>query len=96
MKDKVGVVKLPAVQGGQPASCLGGWEWGVSAYSNNKTEAQKLVQYLSSPEISEFMAINAALLPQFPDVYTDRGRDQGRAVVRRAPVRWSRPQRPGR
>lgn len=71
VKDKVGVVKLPAVQGGQPASCLGGWEWGVSAYSNNKTEAQKLVQFVSSPEISEFMAINAALLPQFPDIYTD-------------------------
>lgn len=71
VKDKVGVVKLPAVQGGQPASCLGGWEWGVSAYSNNKTEAQKFVQFVSSPEISEFMAINAALLPQFPDIYTD-------------------------
>jgi len=71
VKDKVGVVKLPAVTGGQPASCLGGWEWGVSAYSQNKTEAQKFVQYVSSPEISEFMAINAALLPQFPDVYAD-------------------------
>jgi multiple sugar transport system substrate-binding protein len=71
VKDKVGVVKLPAVKGGQPASCLGGWEWGVSAYSNNKSEAQEFVQYVSSPEISEFMAINAALLPQFPDVYTD-------------------------
>jgi multiple sugar transport system substrate-binding protein len=71
VKDKVGVVKLPAVQGGEAASCLGGWEWGVSAYSNNKAEAQKLVQYLSSPEVSEFMAINGALLPQFPEVYTD-------------------------
>ncbi len=71
VKDKVGVVKLPAVAGGQPASCLGGWEWGVSAYSNNKTEAQKFVQYLSSPETSEFMAINAALLPAFADKYTD-------------------------
>jgi multiple sugar transport system substrate-binding protein len=71
VKDKVGVVKLPAVQGGQPASCLGGWEWAVSAYSNNKSEAQKFVQYLSSPEVSKFMAINASLLPQFPEVYTD-------------------------
>ncbi|MCB8819693.1 ABC transporter substrate-binding protein [Microvirga rosea] len=71
VKDKVGVVKLPAVKGGEPASCLGGWEWGVSAYSNNKTEAQKFVQFASSPEVSEFMAINAALLPQFGEVYTD-------------------------
>ncbi len=71
VKDKVGVVKLPAVAGGSSASCLGGWEWGVSTYSKNKTEAQKFVQFLSSPEISKFMAINAALLPQFPDVYAD-------------------------
>jgi trehalose/maltose transport system substrate-binding protein len=71
VKDKVAVVTLPAVKGGEAASCLGGWEWGVSAYSNNKTEAQKLVQFLSSPEVSEFMAINASLLPQFPEVYTD-------------------------
>nr|WP_246742396.1 ABC transporter substrate-binding protein [Microvirga splendida] len=71
VKDKVGVVKLPAVQGGQPASCLGGWEWGVSAFSNNKTEAQKFVQFISSPDVSEFMAINASLLPQFPQVYSD-------------------------
>jgi multiple sugar transport system substrate-binding protein len=71
VKDKVGVVRLPAVKGGDAASCLGGWEWGVSAFSTNKTEAQKFVQYVSSPEISKFMAINASLLPQFPDVYTD-------------------------
>jgi len=29
------------------------------------------VQFVSSPEISEFMAVNASLLPQFPEVYTD-------------------------
>ncbi len=71
VKDKVGVVKLPAVKGGVSASCLGGWEWGVSTYSNNKAAAQKFVQYLSSPETSRFMAVNAALLPQFPEIYTD-------------------------
>jgi multiple sugar transport system substrate-binding protein len=71
VKGKVGVVKLPAVKGGASASCLGGWEWGVSTYSKNKAEAQKFVQFLSSPEISRFMAANAALLPQFPEVYDD-------------------------
>lgn len=70
VKGKVGVVPLPAVAGGTPASCLGGWEWGVSAFSTHKTEAQKFVQFASSPEVSAFMAINASLLPQFPEVYT--------------------------
>ncbi len=71
VKDKVGVAVLPAVDGGKPVSCLGGWEWGVSSYSKNQVEAQKLVQYLSSPKISEFMAVNASLLPVFPELYKD-------------------------
>jgi multiple sugar transport system substrate-binding protein len=49
VKEKVGVVTLPAVKGGQAASCLGGWEWGVSAYSNNKSEAQKFVSISRAP-----------------------------------------------
>ena len=72
VKDKVGVAKLPAVAGGQPSSCLGGWEWAVSAFSNHQDDAAKFVQYLSSPEISKFMAINAALLPAYPEVYSDK------------------------
>ncbi len=71
VKDKVGVAVLPAMDGGKPASCLGGWEWGVSSYSKNQGDAQTLVKYLSSPKISEFMAVNAALLPVFPELYKD-------------------------
>ncbi len=71
VKDKVGVTLLPAIDGGKNASCLGGWEWGVSAYSKHVTEAQKFVQFASSPAVSEYMAINAALLPTFPELYTD-------------------------
>ena len=71
VKDNVGVTRLPALGSGEQASCLGGWEWGVSAYSEHVPEAQKLVAYLSSPETSEFMAINAALLPTYPALYRD-------------------------
>ena len=68
---KVGVTRVPAVEGGEQATCLGGWEWGVSTYSEHKDEAEKLVEYLSSPEVSEFMAINASLMPPFPALFTD-------------------------
>lgn len=68
---KVGVVPLPRFGDGQSATCLGGWEWGVSAYSTHPDEAQELVKYLSSPEVSKFMAINASLLPIYPDIYAD-------------------------
>lgn len=76
---KVGVARLPAVAGGEQATCLGGWEWGVSAYSNHKDEAQKLVEYLSSRETSTFMAVNGSLLPTYPAAYKDE------AVLKAAP-----------
>ncbi|MBT9371773.1 ABC transporter substrate-binding protein [Rhizobium sp. CSW-27] len=68
---KVGVTRLPAMAGGDQATCLGGWEWGVSAYSKHQEEAKKLVEYLSSPESSKFMAINGSLLPTYPSLYQD-------------------------
>lgn len=69
--DKVGVARLPAVAGGEQATCLGGWEWGVSAYSKHQDEAKKLVEYLSSQDVSKFMAINGSLLPTYAGLYKD-------------------------
>lgn len=68
---KVGVVPLPRLGDGQPTTCLGGWEWSVSAYSAHQDEAQGLVKYLASPDVSKFMAVNGALLPTYGDLYTD-------------------------
>ncbi|MGY8667239.1 ABC transporter substrate-binding protein [Bradyrhizobium sp. UFLA05-109] len=68
---KVGVARLPAVEGGEQATCLGGWEWGVSAFSKHQEEAKKLVEYLSSPEVSKFMAVNGSLLPTYGKLYKD-------------------------
>jgi multiple sugar transport system substrate-binding protein len=72
VKDKVGVAVLPAVTGGQPASCIGGWQWGVSAYSTHKAESIALIRFMSSPEISKFLAVQASLMPVFPEVYEDK------------------------
>ena len=68
---KVGVARVPAMTGGTQTTCLGGWEFGVSAYSTHKDEAQKVVSYLSSPQASKFMAMNGALLPVYPSLYSD-------------------------
>lgn len=68
---KVGVTRLPAVTGGEQTTCLGGWEWGVSAYSKNQDAAKKLVEYLSSQEASKYMAVNGSLLPTYPALYQD-------------------------
>jgi len=75
---KVGVMPLPAMTGGQSATCIGGWQWAVSAFSKGKPEAAKLVRFLSSPEASKFLAIEGSLMPVYPGVYTDA--DVTRAV----------------
>ena len=71
VKGKVAVVPLPAFAGGQPATCIGGWQLAVSAFGKNKAEAVKLVRFLSSPEISKMQAILASHLPVFAEVYED-------------------------
>ena len=71
VKGRVGVMPVPAVAGGQRVTCLGGWQWAVSAFSRHKAEAAKLVRYLSSPEASKLLAIQGALLPTSAALYTD-------------------------
>ncbi|HET9764350.1 MAG TPA: ABC transporter substrate-binding protein [Casimicrobiaceae bacterium] len=71
VKGKVGVTTLPADKGGRSATCIGGWQVAVSAFSKHKAEAVAFARYLSSPEVSKTMAILASNLPVFPQVYKD-------------------------
>lgn len=71
VKGQVAVMPLPAMPGGESATCVGGWQWAVSAFSQNKAEAAKLVQFMSSPQASQFLAVNGSLLPVYESVYQD-------------------------
>jgi multiple sugar transport system substrate-binding protein len=71
VKGKVGVMPLPAMAGGKSATCVGGWQWAVSAFSKNKQAAAALVKHLSSPESSKFLAVEGSLLSTYSSVYTD-------------------------
>ena len=71
VRGRVGVMPLPAMAGGRAATCLGGWQWAVSAYSRHKAEAAKLVRFLSSAEASRFYAVRGALLPSHTALYSD-------------------------
>jgi multiple sugar transport system substrate-binding protein len=71
VKGKIGVVPLPAFAGNPAATCIGGWQVAVSAFSRNKEAAANLLRFLSSPEVSKTQAIMASHLPVFPDVYED-------------------------
>jgi multiple sugar transport system substrate-binding protein len=71
VKGKVGVMPLPAMAGGKSATCVGGWQWAVSAFSKSKPAAAALVKHLSSPESSKFLAVEGSLLATYQSVYTD-------------------------
>jgi multiple sugar transport system substrate-binding protein len=71
VKGKVGVMALPAVAGGKSATCVGGWQWAVSAFSRHKPEAAKLVQYMAAKEASRYLAAEGALLPTYAELYND-------------------------
>ena len=71
VRDKVGVIKLPAMPGGKTVSCMGGWNWAVSAYGKNKPASVALVRWLSSPEVSKQLALKGSFHPVFASVYRD-------------------------
>ena len=71
VKGKVGVMPLPAMAGGKSATCIGGWQWAVSAFSKSKAEAAKLVKFMAGRDTSKFLATEGALLPTYADVYLD-------------------------
>jgi multiple sugar transport system substrate-binding protein len=71
VEGKVGVVPLPAVAGGEPATCIGGWQWAISAFSEEKEEAAKLVRFLSGPEGVRHLALAASNLPVLTAMYDD-------------------------
>jgi multiple sugar transport system substrate-binding protein len=73
VREQVGVMPMPMMDGGESATCTGGWQWAVSAFSRSKPEAAKLVAYLASPAASRYLAMQGALLPTYPELYADPG-----------------------
>ena len=71
VKGKIGVAMLPHDKGGKSATCIGGWQLAVSAFSKHKPEAVRFARWLSSPQVSKMQAILASHLPVFPQVYKD-------------------------
>jgi multiple sugar transport system substrate-binding protein len=71
VKGRVGVMPLPAMAGGRSATCIGGWQWALSAFSRHKAEAAKLVRHLTTRDASKFLAIEGAMLPTYLENYTD-------------------------
>lgn len=71
VKGRAAIAPLPAMPGGQPATCAGGWQWAVSAFSRQKKDAMNLVRWLASAEVARQLTIQASMLPAWPALYRD-------------------------
>lgn len=70
--DKIGIARLPHFPGGKSYSTLGGWQLGISEYSQNKEAAWIFVQFITSARIQKLLAIEAGLAPSRIQLYQDQ------------------------
>lgn len=71
VRGKVGVVALPAGDGGTSAAVLGGWQMAVSKYSKHQEAAIDLVKYLCSEAVQKDRAIHFSQNPTIAALYHD-------------------------
>lgn len=68
---KVGIAKLPHLKGQRSYATLGGWQVGISKFSQNKEEAWKFVQFLTSEKMQKHFCLKAGLAPTRAALYED-------------------------
>ena len=71
VRGKVGVAPLPSFPGFSSAATLGGWQLGINRYSRHPKEAEALIQFLTSPEIQRWMALEIGYKPTRKALYQD-------------------------
>jgi multiple sugar transport system substrate-binding protein len=71
MAGKVGIAKLPHFRGGKSYSALGGWQLGISSYSDNKDAAWRFVKFLTSERIRKLFAVRSGKAPTRTVLYGD-------------------------
>lgn len=68
---RVGIARLPYFPGGRSFSTLGGWQVGISAYTDKRDAAWTFARYLSSEQVQKLIAINAGKAPTRKNLYSD-------------------------
>ncbi len=68
---KVDVTTLPRFAQGRSTSALGGWLYGISAYSQHPDEAWVFIEFMTSPEMQKHFAVRASLAPSRLALYAD-------------------------
>lgn len=67
----VGVAPLPAFAGHESATCIGGWQWAVNAYSSNKDAAFQVMRHLTSEDVQRVLAAQDSRIPARTSLYSD-------------------------
>jgi trehalose/maltose transport system substrate-binding protein len=65
------VAPLPAQEGGEHVGTVGGWQIGVSEYSENQEAAIEFARYLTSADVQKWRAVAASFVPTMPEVAED-------------------------
>ncbi len=68
---KVGIARLPHFKGSRSYSTLGGWQVGISSYSENKKAAWILAEFLTTEKIQKLLAIQSGKAPTRKILYGD-------------------------
>lgn len=72
VKDAVGITVMPVGPSGtQPASCTGGWNVAVSAFTDQEEAATLFAQFLSGAECQALRTQMTGCLPTIMDLYDD-------------------------
>ncbi|MEJ2716271.1 MAG: ABC transporter substrate-binding protein [Deltaproteobacteria bacterium] len=68
---RVAITLLPHFPKGRSVSTLGGWQFGISAFSRKKRRAWEFIKFMTSPRIQKLFALRASQAPARRSLYMD-------------------------
>ena len=71
MAGRVGVTALPSFPGGKSVATLGGWQLGISRFSNQPRLAWKFIEFMTGSEMQKRIALFAGRAPTRKALYRD-------------------------
>ncbi len=71
VRDVFDVAPLPAGAGDESSATLGGWQLGVSRYSENPDVAADVALYMANRDNQKMRAIVGTMIPTIPDLFED-------------------------
>jgi len=92
--DVIDIAPLPAGEGGESVSGLGGWNFFINAFADTEAQdaAWEFVKYMTSPEQQKFYSLGGSYLPTLTALYDDPEIKENVPTVRLAPEALKRTQ----